>query len=131
MSIWLNGWIFVYKLSGCEFESRFCHLNVRYRACFEEGVPWHLGNCECRLTLKWVRDIIITYSQIKEWLNKNNSISLLSFKKKTDKSLCNLERNIYFVKNRLLHINANISAIKLIKKSWEQLVGNMRRDCYH
>ena len=24
--IWLNGYMFVYKLSACEFESRCCHL---------------------------------------------------------------------------------------------------------
>ena len=25
--VWLNGWVFVYKLSGCGFESRCCYLN--------------------------------------------------------------------------------------------------------
>ena len=40
---WLNGWVFVYKLSGCGFESRCCHLNFRYGACFEQGVPWYSG----------------------------------------------------------------------------------------
>ena len=39
--VWLNGWVFVYELSGCEFESRCCHLNFRYGACFEHGVPWY------------------------------------------------------------------------------------------
>ena len=24
--IWLNGWVFVYELPGCGFESRCCHL---------------------------------------------------------------------------------------------------------
>ena len=24
--VWLNGWVFVYELSGCGFESRHCHL---------------------------------------------------------------------------------------------------------
>ena len=36
--------LFVYELSGCWFESRCCHLNFRYRTCFEQEVPWHLGN---------------------------------------------------------------------------------------
>ena len=36
--------LFVYELSGCWFEFRCCHLNLRYRACFEQKVPWHLGN---------------------------------------------------------------------------------------
>ena len=42
--VWLNGWGFVYELSGYEFESRYSHLNCRSRACFEQGVPWHSGN---------------------------------------------------------------------------------------
>ena len=25
--VWLNGWVFVYELSGCGFESSCCHLN--------------------------------------------------------------------------------------------------------
>ena len=32
-----NGWMFVYKLSGCGFESRY------YHTCFKQGVPWHSG----------------------------------------------------------------------------------------
>ena len=27
------------RLSDCGFESRCCHLKLRYRACFEQGVP--------------------------------------------------------------------------------------------
>ena len=42
--IWLNGWVFVYKLSGSEFEWRCNHLNFRYPVCFEQGVPWRSGN---------------------------------------------------------------------------------------
>ena len=40
--IWLvglNGQVFVYELSGCGFESSCSHLNFRFRACFEQGVP--------------------------------------------------------------------------------------------
>ena len=37
--VWLNGLVFVYKLSGCGFESRCSHLIFRYGACFEQGVP--------------------------------------------------------------------------------------------
>ena len=33
--------VFVNEVSGCGFESRCCHLNFRYDACFEQGVPWH------------------------------------------------------------------------------------------
>ena len=34
---------FVYELSGCRFESCYCHLNFRYGAYFEQGVPCHSG----------------------------------------------------------------------------------------
>ena len=33
-----------YKLKGCCFESCCCHLNFRYRVCFEQGFPWHISN---------------------------------------------------------------------------------------
>ena len=36
-----TGWVFAYAQSVCGFESRCCHLNFRYRTCFEQGVPWH------------------------------------------------------------------------------------------
>ena len=36
--------MFVYELSGCGFESCCCHLNFRYQADFEQGVPWHSDN---------------------------------------------------------------------------------------
>ena len=42
--VWRNGWVFVYKLNGFRFESRCSHLNFRFCACFEKGVPWHSGN---------------------------------------------------------------------------------------
>ena len=61
--VWQNRLLFVCKLSGCGFESHCCHLNFRCRVCFEQGVPWHSGN-ECRFTLKRVRDMLITYSQM-------------------------------------------------------------------
>ena len=35
----LNGWVFVYELSGCGFESRCSHLIFRYGALFEQEVP--------------------------------------------------------------------------------------------
>ena len=45
----LAKWIvFVYELNGCGFESRCSYLNFRYRACFEQGVPWHSGNYRVR-----------------------------------------------------------------------------------
>ena len=59
--VWLNGWVLLYELSGCVFDSRWSYLNLRYCACFEQGVPWHSGK-ECRFTLKCVRDAIRRYS---------------------------------------------------------------------
>ena len=47
--IWLNGWVFVYELSGFGFGSCCRHLNFRYRACCEQGVPWHSGNHRVRI----------------------------------------------------------------------------------
>ena len=34
--VWINGWVFIYKLGGGEFESCYYHLNFRYRTCFEQ-----------------------------------------------------------------------------------------------
>ena len=39
-------WVFVYELSASGFESSCSHLNFRFRACFEQGVPWHSGNMQ-------------------------------------------------------------------------------------
>ena len=32
------------EISGSGFESSCSHLNFRFHACFEQGVPWHSGN---------------------------------------------------------------------------------------
>ena len=58
--VWLNGWVFVYELSGCRFESSWSHLNFRFRACFEKGVPWHSGNYRV-----WI------HSETRTWHDKN------------------------------------------------------------
>ena len=42
--VWLKGGVFVFELSGCGFESSCSHLNFRFHACLEQGVPWHSGN---------------------------------------------------------------------------------------
>ena len=42
--VWPNCWVFVYKLSGCGFESDCCHLNFKQCVCFQQEVPWHSGN---------------------------------------------------------------------------------------
>ena len=50
----------VYVLSGCGREFRCSHLNVRYRASVEQGVPWHSGNCRV-----WI------HSERRTWHDKN------------------------------------------------------------
>ena len=40
----LNGWVFIYELSGCGFESSYSHLIFRFCTCSEQWVPWHSGN---------------------------------------------------------------------------------------
>ena len=70
--IWLvllNGWVFVCELSGCGFDSRCSFLNFRYGTCFEQGI-------ECRFTLKLLRDIIKSYSQMNrtDMCSKDSSI---------------------------------------------------------
>ena len=37
-------WVFLYKVSGCGFESCCSHLNFRYCTCFKQGVHWHSSN---------------------------------------------------------------------------------------
>ena len=59
----LTGWVFVYELSGCGFKSRCCHLNFRYRVCFEQGVLNIQAIIGCRFTLKRIHDMIVTYRQ--------------------------------------------------------------------
>ena len=50
----------VYKPSGCGFKSRYSHLNFRYRACLEQGVPWNSGNYRVSI-----------HSETRTWHDKN------------------------------------------------------------
>ena len=65
-------WVLIYKLSGCGLEFRCCHLNFKYRACFEQGVPWHSGNYRVWIHSERVRDMVRTYS------HSSNSFTKLS-----------------------------------------------------
>ena len=58
--VWPNGWVFVYELSGSRLESSCSHLNFRFRACLEQGVPWHSGNYKV-----WF------HCEIPTWYDKN------------------------------------------------------------
>ena len=64
--VWLNSWVFVYRLSSCGFQSRCEHLNFRYRSCFDQGVPWN--PCNCRT---WIQ------SETRKWHAKNIQSRLL------------------------------------------------------
>ena len=55
-----NGWVFVYELSGCWFEVLWRHLNLRYCACFEYGVPWNPSKYRV-----WIHSLMCT------WYDKN------------------------------------------------------------
>ena len=49
-----------HSTSGCGFESSCSHLNFRFRASFELGVPWHSGNYRV-----WI------HSEVRTWHDKN------------------------------------------------------------
>ena len=53
-----------YELRGSGFESICSYLNFRFRACFEQGVPWKQATPECGFTLKRESDMTRTYSQM-------------------------------------------------------------------
>ena len=61
--VWLSGWVFDYKLSGCGFESSCSDLNFRFCTCFEQGVDIR-ATIECGFTLKCICDMIRTCSQM-------------------------------------------------------------------
>ena len=68
---WPNGWVLLYQLSGSGFESSCSHLNFRFCACFEQGVPWHSGNFRV-----WI------HSETRTWHDKNIQSKHFIFLKK-------------------------------------------------
>ena len=58
--VWPNGWVFVYKIISCEFESRCSHLNFGYSACFKEIASWNSGNYKV-----WI------HTKMHTWHDKN------------------------------------------------------------
>ena len=60
--------VFVYKLSGCGFESSCSLLNFRFCACFEQRVPSHLGNYRV-----WI------HSEACTWRDKNIKLKKQGF----------------------------------------------------
>ena len=43
--VWLNGWVFVYELSGRAFESRFCHQSIKL---LYKSMDWILHDRDLR-----------------------------------------------------------------------------------
>ena len=64
--VWVNGWVFIYELCGCGFESHCSHLKFRFRTCFEQGVPWHSGNYRV-----WI------HFETRTWHDKNTQSDFL------------------------------------------------------
>ena len=83
--VWLNGWVFIYKLSSCGFESRCIdYYKFRYCACFEQGVPWHSGNYR-----------VWTHSKRHTWHDRNIQSCSANF---TNFTRENLWWSLFFVK---------------------------------
>ena len=102
--VWPNAWVFVYKLSGSGFESSCSHLNLRFRACFKQGVPWHSDNYRV-----WI------HSETRTWHDKNIqsfNFKLRSFKFKTGLIFYSQSRIIsvdrFFVNRMMINIIALI-----------------------
>ena len=64
-----NDYYFVNELSGCGFKSRCSHLNLRFLACFVQGVPWHSGNYRV-----WI------HSEACTWRDKNIQLYIANCK---------------------------------------------------
>ena len=68
--VWLNGWVFVYELSGCGLHSSCSNLRFRFHACFEQGVCWHSGNCRVWIHSemgKWHDKSILFFKTFSKW----------------------------------------------------------------
>ena len=85
--VWPNGWVFVYELSGSGLEPSCSHLNFRLPACFEQGVPWHLGSY-----IVWI------HSETRTWHDKNIQSYLKYIFKKWQKE----SNNKVYVKTNLI-----------------------------
>ena len=78
--VWLNGWVFIYELSGFGFKSHCSLLNFRYCSCFKQEVPWQSGNSRV-----WIHSETHTWYDINIQPNvmifykKSNSIKSLSY----------------------------------------------------
>ena len=65
-TVWLNGWVVAYQLSGRWIESHCSLLILRYGVCFEQGVPWHSRTYR-----------VCIHSETHTWSDKNIQINAL------------------------------------------------------
>ena len=79
----------VYELSGSGFESSFSHLTFRFRACFEQRVPWHSGNYRVWIHSERLRDMTRTKSHNNYFSVGVMELCLLNLLILTDCFLCN------------------------------------------
>ena len=101
--VWLNGWVFVYELSGSGFESSCSHLDFRFRACFEQGVPWHSSNYR-----EWIHSETLT------WHDKYMQSIILSIYKLSELKENAVSFRVDFVNYSLIWL---ISLLKQIENS--------------
>ena len=70
----LNSWVFVFKVSGCGFYSGCSHLNIIFRACLKQCVPWQSGNYRM-----WIHFETRTwYDKTYSWMQCGDQYSKLS-----------------------------------------------------
>ena len=66
-AVWLNGLVFVYKLSGCGFESSCSNLNLRFCTCSKQRIPWHSGDYRVCIDPKthvdWLLNAYVTWQE--------------------------------------------------------------------
>ena len=77
-AVWLNGWLFVYELSGCGFESSCSHLKASDFFLFSsKGFLDIQATIRCGFTLKRMRGMVITYSQMHRTDNYTQHSSII------------------------------------------------------
>ena len=98
--------VFVYELSDSGFESSCSHLNFRFSACYEQGVPWHSANYSV-----WI------HSKTRTWHDKNiqSNTILLNFLRENWKAYNKLL--VMLFTNYILNLNCQKIKIAFILNS--------------
>ena len=85
--VWLNGWVSVYELNGCQFESRSCHLNILAHKLLQNTTNTVVfkGNWGEELTTLIWKNLVIRTIQLE---SREMHLSLLEiWKKNTTKEI--------------------------------------------